>query len=630
MNITYINGFRFKQAILAGANHVINAQQQINKLNVFPIPDADTGTNMAATLFAIAKGILHHQHNDLYRLSAKAADHAIEGARGNSGTILAQFFQSLSESFSNKRRISMQEFADAVTQAAKCARGALSNPVEGTILSVMTDWASWLSNHWQQCHDFSELLGRSLDHAKQSLKKTTSQLEALSKANVVDAGALGFVIFLEGIYQSIVEQESVIKTLQNPNPLHLDKVPDTLAKTHQAKFHSHTTQDDTHYEAHQVDPQSLHRGDLDFQYCTECIILGEAIPIQAIKSILVEWGNSIVVVGGTSKVKIHIHCNAPEKLFSALVHFGELVGKKSDDMWAQYRHCIGLTKRSSIALVSDSAYSIPQAVLVKNNIHTIPLQILANGKSYLDRVNLSQETFQRFFEDPNIVVTTSQPNISDVEKCIDTLKQHYHSAIILTLSSKFSGTYAALENYARTVKDFKLKIIDTKHIASGQGIVLEQAAKIIAQGVSFKEAITRIEQAITHCHMLISPGTMKFLIRSGRVSKPAGLIANLFRLLPLIGIDKQGKTKKITLSLGVKRSRQALLKEISKRCAHDTNVRFIIAHVDAKEAATHIAKILQKTYQIADLIPVVQAPPVIMTHCGPGTIGVGFINEQQP
>ncbi len=96
MKITYINGFRFKQAILAGANHVIDAQGTINQLNVFPVPDADTGSNMAATLSAIAKNILHHNASKLCQISKRVADSALTGARGNSGSILAQFFQSVS------------------------------------------------------------------------------------------------------------------------------------------------------------------------------------------------------------------------------------------------------------------------------------------------------------------------------------------------------------------------------------------------------------------------------------------------------------------------------------------------------------------------------------------------------
>jgi len=200
MKISYIDGNLLKHGIIAGARRVIQMQENLNRINVFPVPDNDTGTNMALTLQSVTEGVISCRDNTIAGMSKCLADSALMGARGNSGAILAQFFQGLAECFKGKLKVTCKHFGEAAQWAKKYAYEAISDPKEGTILTVMHDWAEQIKNQCHKTHDFLELLGDALRAAQRSLKETPKKLKILSKAGVVDAGAQGFVHMLEGIF----------------------------------------------------------------------------------------------------------------------------------------------------------------------------------------------------------------------------------------------------------------------------------------------------------------------------------------------------------------------------------------------------------------------------------------------
>ena len=192
-------------AVIAGAHFVGERAEPLNKINVFPVPDGDTGTNLATTLQKIAAGVARLKERHVRRMSAALADEALGGARGNSGAILAQFFSGFSEGLPDRPRVSTTDFADAVLKAADSAYGAIARPVEGTILTVIRDWARHVANRAKEIRDFAVLLPDSLKVAKRALEDTPKQMAALRKAGVVDAGAQGFVYLLEGIVRYVTD-----------------------------------------------------------------------------------------------------------------------------------------------------------------------------------------------------------------------------------------------------------------------------------------------------------------------------------------------------------------------------------------------------------------------------------------
>ncbi|MDO8899616.1 MAG: DAK2 domain-containing protein, partial [Bacteroidales bacterium] len=198
IKITEINGIQLYNSFIAGAQRIFENQQLLNKINVFPVADADTGTNLASTMRSIVNAATPQPN---LKLAAVAlADAALTGARGNSGIIFAQFLYGFSNEIKNEETLSVSAFAEYMKNAVKYAYEAIANPVEGTMISVIKDWAEYIYLLKDSIEDFLKLLFDGLKIAMESLKATTAQMAVLTKANVVDAGAKGFVVFLEGMF----------------------------------------------------------------------------------------------------------------------------------------------------------------------------------------------------------------------------------------------------------------------------------------------------------------------------------------------------------------------------------------------------------------------------------------------
>lgn len=199
VRIRYLDGTRFARAVVAGAGRVIRMAPQLNEINVFPVADHDTGSNMAATMRALAAGAHLGKATSLARVSEEIADSGLLDARGNSGSILVELFYGFAEGFEGAERVNSARFAKACVSAAERAAHAVTEPREGTILTVLRVVAQFLEKHAPDEPDFTRLLASVLPVARQAVLDTTGQLDVLSESHVVDAGAQGFLYFLEGI-----------------------------------------------------------------------------------------------------------------------------------------------------------------------------------------------------------------------------------------------------------------------------------------------------------------------------------------------------------------------------------------------------------------------------------------------
>jgi dihydroxyacetone kinase-like predicted kinase len=210
MKIRYLDGTRLYYAFLAGGEAVIRDQAYLNRINVFPVPDSDTGTNLASTMRAIAEQA--RASRSVRATLRSIADAALVGARGNSGLIFAQFLYGLSQEVREESRLTSGHFAEVVRRAVLYARRAILTPVEGTMLTVLHDWAEAVYAERLKKTDFAELLSHSLQAADRSLQDTPKKLAVLARAGVVDAGARGFFDFLEGVAGFI--KKGSIKTVR--------------------------------------------------------------------------------------------------------------------------------------------------------------------------------------------------------------------------------------------------------------------------------------------------------------------------------------------------------------------------------------------------------------------------------
>ncbi len=604
MGIYHLNGSRLKHAVIAASQRVLESQERLNNINVFPVPDGDTGTNMALTLKSVAQGALQANRAPLSELSSRLADSALLGARGNSGAVLAQFFQGMAEGFSGCRRIGPGDFAACMSGAVRSAERAFVEPREGTILTVMRDWAAHLGERVKRKEEFRSMLRGSLRAASDSLRDTPKQLEVLANAGVVDAGAQGFVHMLEGVVDFIEtgklrqgeEQETVV-----------------VEKAAAADFEEHG-------------------GPIRYRYCTECLVEGEGLDLAAIRAAVAELGDSLVVTGHAAKVRIHIHTDEPARLFEIAGGHGSVSHRKYDDMREQNRGQWGANRASDIALITDSSCDLPMEYLIQHKVYTVPVSVSFGPRTYIDRVTITSDQVYRMMLEGDAQPRTSQPALGDFLRVYGRAAETHGNAVVILLASALSGTYQAGLAAAEQQNHLNMRVIDARTSAASMGFLVQIAAEAIEEGCDMDEVCHRVEAARPHARIFISIESLDYLIRGGRVSRLKGAIARMMNRVPLLTLSSEGKAKIVDKARPGKASRTKLVDIVARHIQGLGHTRFAICHAGAEEQAREVAASLRARLGI-EAIEILPVSPTVGAHLGPGTVGVavmGFPGGKRP
>lgn len=310
-----INGAGFKSMILTAAKLLEINRVTVDALNVFPVPDGDTGTNMSLTIKSSVKEVVNCKTNKLSDLAEAASKGALRGARGNSGVILSQILRGLCNTFKDKTEIDVKTFTQGLISGAEVAYGAVSKPKEGTILTVIRMIAEYAKSVKSKYKDFEEFFPAILAKGEEALELTPTLLPVLKKAGVVDAGGKGLLYILEGMYKGVMGE------------IVAGEVVDADVKS------SETTLE-------HADIMSL--GNIEFAYCTEFFIINlnkktTLADIEKLKETLMSIGDSVIVIGDLEFVKVHVHTNQPGVALSKALELGELDRLKIENMLEQNR-----------------------------------------------------------------------------------------------------------------------------------------------------------------------------------------------------------------------------------------------------------------------------------------------------
>ena len=300
MGITSINGLLLKKMIIAGANKLNSEKQLVDSLNVFPVPDGDTGTNMSLTVLAAAREIEKCDSLNIGEVAKLAANGALRGARGNSGVITSQLFRGFYKGLEGKTEAGTKELAQAIANGVKTAYKAVMKPKEGTILTVARACGESASKYADKITDIEKFLEQIIEDGNAMLLQTTEMLPALKQANVVDAGGKGLIFILQGAYENIHTEGDI--TVDEP------------LKTQAPDFSAITS----------VDNESI-----TFGYCTEFFInvknAGDNV-VTKLKAYLGTIGDSIVCVADDEIIKIHVHTDHPGLALEKALTIGSLSG----------------------------------------------------------------------------------------------------------------------------------------------------------------------------------------------------------------------------------------------------------------------------------------------------------------
>ena len=594
--ITKVNGKNLYYLFLAGAQNIISHQGDLNKINVFPVPDADTGTNLASTIRSI---IGNTEPNESYKLTADAlASAALLGARGNSGVIFAQFLYGMSAETENLNEISISHFADSVRKSVAYVYDAIANPKEGTMLTVIREWADYIWVNRESTDDFASLMVHSLEAAKKSLFETTAKLSALIKANVVDAGAKGFVLFLEGI----------IEFIRTGNLRQLFGIKNESV--------------DIRFSDADIDHDSF-----TFRFCTEALIRGLDINKNALRDIAQDYGDSLVIAGSKSMMRFHIHTDKPQELLARLRDFGTLTYQKADDMQKQYE--IAHHRKWPIALVTDSSCDLMPEMLDQYQVHMVPMNIFFGDNHYLDKVTIHPEQFYRLLQLEDQHPTSAQPNDKTFENLFSHLSSHYKSIIALHLPQALSGTYNNAVKAAQKISlefNKKITVLDAKNLSGGLGLLVLKAAESIANGSTHEEVVDILNQSIPRTTLLASVKTLKYLIKGGRVSPVKGAIARLLHLTPVITINQEGNPVQMEKAFSHEANMQKALMNARKLSASTGIWNYVVMHAYNEKKAQWFAGQMElicgkKPVAILDI------SPVLGVHAGPGTVAMAMMSS---
>jgi DegV family protein with EDD domain len=588
-----LDGPQLADALRAGIYRLFARTDHINKINVFPVPDGDTGTNMSMTLAAVLPTLERDTPRHAGQLLTRIADAALDGARGNSGAILAQFLLGVGDRAGHLERLDATSFAAAVRVGAAYARDALTQPREGTLLTVLTDFAAELERLVGEAKaaDFRALFSAVIEPVRRSLAGTQGVLEETRIAGVVDAGAQGFVDLLEGMTAWLAhgEMQVVAAPLHGGSEAMVDSGP----------------------------------GDTRHRYCTECMITGAELDPRRVRESLGGFGSSLVVGGTRSKLRIHIHTNDPEQLFEFVAQYGSISAQKADDMRAQ-RSAAHHASSRRVAIVTDSAADLPDSLLESLELHMVPVRVHFGGRSYLDKVTLTSEEFYREIEHNPDPPKTSQPPPGDFRRLYEFLASHYESVLSISLSSRVSGSYNAAVSAAQRIEGGRVRVLDSASVSLGQGLVAIRAAELAMAGADLDAVERGARAARARIQTWALTSTLDFAVRGGRIPSIVRTLSTLLRFMPVLHTTSDGLVRPCGV-LWVRRRRiERFADFILRRLPPAPRYRLLVGHGRAEAEAQALLAALSARITNLESAHLTTLGTALGVHGGPGLLVVAI------
>ena len=472
-----ITGKIFSEMVLNGYRDLKNHYEKVNDLNVFPVPDGDTGTNIAATLTGGVNAMKDANFDSIGDVAEKLAGGMLLGARGNSGVIISQFFQGISEALSNLETANVTQFASALRSGTSKAYEAVVHPVEGTVLTVARESTVYIMDNLSHIKDFESLFENLLREMRLSLDRTPELLPVLKEAGVIDSGGAGLVYIMEGMGKYVVGEEVADAEFNGPT--------NSVATDEKIPF----------------DENSV----LDYGYCTEFILQllvskcdPKAFDLKEMIHFLEGIGDSIVALKQKTIVKVHVHTKEPWKAIQYAQKFGEFVTFKMENMSIQHNekllkempieeekpteHIVANEKRQPVQIVAVS----PSSSITELFLNMGANQIVSGGQT----MNPSADDFIRAFDAANADNVIVFPNNGNIILTAEQAGKLYGKSKVYVLHSKsVVEAYSALSMASFDGQDID-ECIETMN-ESMRGVVSAEISPAIRDslnnGISIKK-----------------------------------------------------------------------------------------------------------------------------------------------
>jgi DegV family protein with EDD domain len=594
VGIAYVDGPRLSRSLFAAADWVAAGRDEINRINVFPVPDGDTGTNFSLTLRAVADALRALGDAPLPETARAAARAAVLGARGNSGIMLAHFLMGFAEAIGDRSHASTRDVAAALRTGADRLYESLEDPREGTILTVAREAAAAAERAAAESSDVGAFMTRLLAEAQVALARTPELLAVLKEAGVVDAGGKGFVRMLEGVVRFI-----------DGDPI-LPVAPDASEPV---------TAPAAYVEI---------AAERDFQYCTEVLVRGEQLPpANEVRTALHAFGGSIVVAVLGDILKVHVHTDAPDAVFSYAARWGRVEATKADDMRAQHRQ-LSHPDRRPVAVVVDSSSDLADGILDRHRIAIVPLQVMFGDATFRDRIELKPDEFYRRLRTSKELPTTSQPTPAEFVRVLRGARQEAEEVVMVLLSAALSGTYRSGQAAVKGAGITGVHLVDSKTASLGLGMLALRGAELAESGWRAADIAAELDRVRRQAGMFLTVDRYDNLLRSGRVTRGKAWLAGMLDVKPILSLDESGRVIPVDRVRGRENVVPRVLSLLERRLTPRPKVvRFGVAHADAPEMAERVRTALVAAYRPRDCF-VALATGVLGTHVGPGAWGVFY------
>lgn len=419
--IQYIDAKILKEMFVSGANNLQNHKDLVDRLNVFPVPDGDTGTNMSLTISYAMKELSKVENGTITEIGKALSKGSLMGARGNSGVILSQIIRGFAKSIEGKEKLDSQDLANAFKNGSDTAYKAVIKPIEGTILTVVRESSDFAIKNYKKQDDLINFLEMVIKEAKESLDRTPELLKALKEAKVVDSGGKGLVLLYEGMLSALKGNCIDLKD-SNSNIQNISS---------------------------QEQINTVNTDDIKFSYCTEFILESDKVQDTEIRDMMLKYGDSLVVVGDDGVIKVHVHTNDPGLVLQDALKFGQLVTIKIENMKIQHENIVLNTEydKSSSEEVEEKEFGFI-ATSMGDGLNTILKEfgvdhIIEGGQT----MNPSTEDFVNAIDKINAKNIFIFPNNSNIIMAANQAKEISDKNIIVIPTKNIPQGLTALVSF---------------------------------------------------------------------------------------------------------------------------------------------------------------------------------------
>jgi DAK2 domain fusion protein YloV len=604
---------RIAVAAARGAAAAVEASRgRLNDLNVYPVPDGDTGSNLADTARELAASLADATADTPAAVATAAKRAVLMGASGNSGAILSQIVGGFADVAGAAGEIDSHVLARALRSATDAAYRPVQQPIEGTMLTVIREMAEAAEEH--AGGELDDVIDAVLAAGAESVARTQGMLDVLRDAGVVDAGAAGLVEFCRGAVAGARGEQiqAPLEALERP-----------------------------------LSFEAVHQEESEFRYCTSFLLEGEEIDRDRLEAELLAMGDCLLVVGEAPMCRVHLHTDDPGAALSRAVAMGSLDRVAIANMHEQTRRREerlsagptlvalpggraaegGLTAENT-AIVLDSTADVAHPEREHANWRMVPLTVRFGEEQFEDYREIEPAEFYRRLRNGGPHPQTAAPAPGAYLRMFEDLSDYAH-VIVLPVSSKVSGSVQAARIAAEDpAAGGRVTVLDGLTVSVGTAMLADGVQRLLEAGTTLEEVTDWVESARERLRLVIYVDTLEYLRRGGRISRTGELAGNAIGLRPLLTL----RDGELALYRRVVGGRRRALREFDRflcdNSAPDGEVRVALAHGADPDGAEGLAAAVRRLRPQARIERVSELGAVVGTHGGPGTLGLLVLAER--